>query len=155
GGPGTYPGGGHFCKDPPIMNGTNGRSNWSRVTKASPCPVCKEPDWCSVSTDGAVVKCMRIADGSFRTKTDKNGTPFHLHRLNGHTSPPAPPPPRPSGPVPDRADANKLHEIYSELLKLLPLTEGHRGDLRKRGLADEVITANGYGSLPQQKRHRI
>jgi hypothetical protein len=33
---------------------------WHRVTRENPCPICKKPDWCSVSDDNSAVICMRI-----------------------------------------------------------------------------------------------
>ena len=33
--------------------------NYTRVSKLSPCPVCKKPDWCRVFADGWV-ECMRV-----------------------------------------------------------------------------------------------
>ncbi len=35
-------------------------SEWVRVSRRSPCPVCGHMDWCGVSSDGAVVHCMRV-----------------------------------------------------------------------------------------------
>src|SRR5215813_7942244 len=43
------------------------RNNWVRVSRTSPCPICKEADWCSVSDDGALAKCMRTEEGCWRT----------------------------------------------------------------------------------------
>lgn len=35
-------------------------SKWKRVNKERPCPICHKPDWCAVSSDGAVALCHRI-----------------------------------------------------------------------------------------------
>ncbi len=35
-------------------------SEWRRVSKCHPCPICEKPDWCSVSADGAVALCQRV-----------------------------------------------------------------------------------------------
>jgi len=65
-------------------------ANFKRVTRSSPCPVCKKPDWCGVSPDGAWAVCMRV-EGSRKTK---NGG--WLHRVGGDAAaqirPPPPPP---------------------------------------------------------------
>jgi hypothetical protein len=36
------------------------RYEWVRVSRSNPCPVCGRPDWCTLSTDGRTVSCMRI-----------------------------------------------------------------------------------------------
>jgi hypothetical protein len=125
------------------------RHNWIQVSKASPCPVCKEPDWCSVSLNGTVAKCMRRAEGAFRIKTDKNGAEYYLHRLEGEA---VKPPPPPGSTAHDRADADTLYRVYSALLAGLPLSEAHRDNLRRRGLSDAEIDRRGYGTLPGQGR---
>lgn len=126
--------------------------SWVRVSVSSPCPVCKSPDWCSVSGDGALCKCMRVEDGSFRAKEDRNGARYYLHRL-AEGSGPSPPPPRP-GPEAKRAPAEALHDAYTGLLKRLSLSAAHRQALRERGLSDEAIDRAGYKSLPPQGRAR-
>ena len=34
-------------------------TQWLRVTKADPCPICERPDWCCTSRDGTAAYCMR------------------------------------------------------------------------------------------------
>jgi len=36
------------------------KTKWVRVSRANVCPVCQHSDYCTLSEDGAVVKCMRI-----------------------------------------------------------------------------------------------
>ncbi len=64
--------------------------NFTRVTKANPCPLCKRPDWCRVFADGWI-ECMRVTS----EKPAKSGG--WMHRL-GEAEPrrfrPLPPPPR-------------------------------------------------------------
>jgi len=138
------------------MTTTNRRAgNWRRVSRNHPCPICKNPDWCSVTADGALAKCQRVATGAFRTKTDKNGAEYYLHRLND-AAPLAPaPPPRPSSSGAERADADQLHHVYSALLAGLPLSGPHREALRHRGLSDSEIDRRQYGSLRVQGRARL
>lgn len=50
---------------------------WIRVSRESPCPICDKPDNCSVSTDGVLVWCGRIAEGSLK----QNDGGQYLHRL--------------------------------------------------------------------------
>lgn len=37
-----------------------GETTWLRVSRAEPCPICKRPDYCTRTTDGTAVKCMRV-----------------------------------------------------------------------------------------------
>jgi Domain of unknown function (DUF3854)/Domain of unknown function (DUF927) len=131
------------------------KSEWVRVSKNSPCPACKEPDWCSVSADGSVAMCMRVSEGSFKSKEDRNGTVYYLHRLADCPRPDAPRPPRSPSPGAKAADADAAHEIYSALLERLALSEAHRENLRRRGLTDDAIQRLGYRSIPARRRSRI
>jgi len=36
------------------------QSKWVEVSRREPCPICGKPDYCTRSTDGQVVKCMRV-----------------------------------------------------------------------------------------------
>jgi hypothetical protein len=94
---------------------------------------------------------MRVPEGAFKTKSDKNGAEYDLHRLDGAVPPPSAPPP-PVGPAPDRADADALHRVYSALLTRLQLSEVHREALRRRGLGDDEIDRRGYRTLPVRGR---
>ena len=59
-------------------------SEFTRVSASRPCAICGQPDWCTVSNDGAVARCMRVADGCF--KVDPHGG--HCHNINGQAIPP-------------------------------------------------------------------
>lgn len=37
---------------------------WITVSKKSPCPICKKPDWCGVSEDGTKAICMRASNST-------------------------------------------------------------------------------------------
>jgi hypothetical protein len=97
---------------------------------------------------------MRVADGAFRTKTDKNGAEYYLHRLAGGPRLGADVPLRPAAEG-ARAEAGFLHAVYSDLLALLTLAAGHRDNLRGRDLTDEQIDRRGYRTLPVQGRARL
>jgi hypothetical protein len=99
---------------------------------------------------------MRVEPGAYKSKKDRNGSAYHLHRLNGQATRPAPQsrPKVPSGAI-DRADVNKLHSVYSALLSELTLSDAHRENLHQRGLKDEAIQRYGYRSLLQQGRSAI
>ncbi|HKI33594.1 MAG TPA: DUF3854 domain-containing protein [Gemmataceae bacterium] len=124
------------------------------MSRGSPCPVCKEPDWCSITADGTLAKCMRVEAGSFKSKADKNGALYYLHRLTGAARADSPPP-RPPGPGAARADADLLHRAYSALLAGLQLSKAHREAFRGRGLNDEEIDRRGYRTLPIRGRARL
>ncbi len=80
-------------------------SNWRRVSRNYPCPICHETHWCPVTADGALAKCMRVAEGAFKSGEQKeDGARYHLHRLagaarNGTAPPPGRQSPEPSGPA--------------------------------------------------------
>lgn len=67
---------------------------WQRVSKEKPCSVCRKPDWCTVSADGAVACCMRIesdlrmGNGGWRHRLDKNLFSDPVMR-SASTTPPA------------------------------------------------------------------
>ena len=89
--------------------------------------------------------CRHEAVGAERTKKDRNGAPYHLHRLDGSARPPVDqPPPSTNGTPPDRADADTLHKVYSALLTRLFLSPAHRKNLQDRGLTDAQIDSRGY-----------
>ena len=52
-------------------------SDWNRVTRSKPCPICQRPDWCLIAPDGSAVICARIVDGSVK----RCGEAGWLHRL--------------------------------------------------------------------------
>lgn len=130
------------------------KSPWVRVSKERPCPVCKHSDWCGISSDGGMARCMRVENGAFRSKEDKNGSPYHLHKLTDRPFANAELPRR-SGPEAKRADADTLHEVYSALLERLTLNAAQREKLKSRGLPDDAIDRACYRTLPGQGRPRI
>lgn len=66
---------------------------WRRVSRGHPCPICKRPDWCLVTHDGAAVLCMRVtSDAVVQLKRD--GGSAYLHKLGGSVSQAASPPVR-------------------------------------------------------------
>lgn len=54
-------------------------SEWIRVKKSEPCPICGKDSWCEVSADGAVALCMRVSND--RPKQFKDGSVGFVHRL--------------------------------------------------------------------------
>lgn len=127
---------------------------WVRVTRGAPCPICDHGDWCRVSADGALAGCMRVQEGSFKSREGRDGSTVYLHRLVGGPRRDADLPAAP-GPEAKRASADTLHAVYSDLLARLTLAQAHREGLRARGLADEAIDRGGYRTLPGQGRPRL
>lgn len=122
---------------------------WLPVTRRERCPVCDGADWCAVSGDGRVARCMRVIDGpDVITREDADGTPYGLRFLVDGPRDHAAVARYQPAPEPTRADPDTLHRVYSALLAALPLTPGHRAQLRGRGLADDEIDARGYRSIP-------
>ena len=62
-------------------------STWIRVSRAEPCPVCDRPDYCTRTTDGSAVKCMRVESD----KPDKGPLGGWIHQMKD----PLPPKPEP------------------------------------------------------------
>lgn len=130
--------------------------NWCPVTKRDPCPVCGHKDWCAVSSDGRVARCMRVVDGpDVIAREDSEGTPYGLKFLDGSSS--TGPDTRDRyarDPDPERAPDDVLHRVYSALLQCLPLSAAHRLSLRDRGLSDDAIDLSGYRTLPNEAGRR-
>lgn len=55
-------------------------SHFVRVNKSNLCPICGAANWCTLSADGAIAKCMRESEGSFKSEEDGSGL-AHFHRL--------------------------------------------------------------------------
>jgi hypothetical protein len=78
--------------------------SYTRVSKLSPCPVCKKPDWCRVFADGWA-ECMRVQSD----RPAKSGGWMHCQR---QLSPGRLMPPRPQTPPPPTINATKLHRDW-------------------------------------------
>jgi hypothetical protein len=128
---------------------------WQRVSRDHPCAICNKSDWCSFSADGTLAACRRVDVGCVKSKNDRTGVPYYLHRLDGAPREPSAPLPSQGGPTPERADPDTLQRVYDALLARLPLNSTHREALRRRGLADSEIDRRGYRTLPVQGRARI
>ena len=136
----------------------NNSRSWRSVGVNQPCPICAKSTWCRISPDGARVACRRQEHGAFKSKTDKNGTPVYLHRLdvpvgqfnsNGGSSEFT------VGLTDKPLGADRLHAIYTALLSNLPLSKSHRENLQKRGLEDAEIDRRQYRTWPRQGRTRL
>lgn len=71
------------------------KSDWTRVSRKAPCPICKKPSWCGVSSDGAIVHCQRV-ESDKPARGDMGGW---IHRLTDKIDRPQyVPPPKPHKP---------------------------------------------------------
>jgi len=66
---------------------SRGESTWIRVSRDEPCPVCDRPDYCTRTTNGQAVKCMRVESEHL----DKGTLGGWIH-LMSEPLPPHPPP---------------------------------------------------------------
>jgi hypothetical protein len=119
-----------------------------RVKRRSPSPICGKPDWCSVTDDGAMAICMRVAEGA--VKESKNGGYIHIleereyHPLNPIQRKPAPP---------SVASLERRDSVYKSLLDASTLCARHAADLQRRGLSSLSLARNAYRSLPPSLHH--
>ncbi len=122
------------------------RSNWLRVNKDSPCPICGKPDWCLVSQGGSAVICARV-------QSDREvGRAGWLHKLTESQEPIGLPKPRKHAQEAVKASPDILDKVYRSLLAELELSKPHHEDLIARGMSEASIIAGGYKSLPRSGR---
>ena len=57
-------------------------------------------------------------------------------------------------PEPEPAPLPCRHDVFYDLLELLPLYPRHRNDLLRRGLSEQRIKTNGYRSMPADRKLR-
>ncbi len=128
---------------------------WLEVKASNPCVICGKGSWCSVSNDGVWAICRRVDNGAGTAKLDSSGAEYWVYRMHGQA-------PVDSVTLPDlpqkqvgHGSPADLDAVYRHLLGLLPLTQGHRADLRRRGLPDTEIDHRGYGSLSRGNRFKL
>ena len=63
-------------------------SEWKRVSRREPCPVCGKPDYCTRTVDASAVRCMRV--DSDKPSTAKDGTMGWIHALSNPLPPVSP-----------------------------------------------------------------
>ena len=120
-------------------------SDWLRVTKSEPCPVCGKQDWCLVSVDGSAAICQRV-------QSDREiGRAGWLHRLADGDAP-ANLPRRDKAHDVAKAGPGVLDAVYRALLAELSLSQAHSDALASRGILPADIQAGLYRSLPRSGR---
>lgn len=98
------------------------QQQWFRVSRRSPCPICKKPDWCMINKDGNAVICPRV-------ESDKRaGEAGWLHVLGSQATTShtvyqriagPPPPTKDLGPLArkwqDKIRPDQIHRLALEL----------------------------------------
>ena len=108
-------------------------SDWIRVSRQNPCPICGKPDWCLTSCDGSVAICPR-------TPSDRMaGSAGYIHDINPLMAPSLPAPRMPE-PEPyldidwrlgaDQAVNRMENFMYDELTKQTGLSKGELQSMR-------------------------
>jgi DNA primase len=134
--------------------GTNGKSSWQEVRGL--CPVCRHHGWCRITPDGSFIACRRQMIGAIKRLDYQDGSQAWLHCRDDRRRPPSSPLPI-ARPQVSRADDAVLDLVYRALLASpeLHLTNNHRNQLHKRGLAVEDLKRDLYRSLPPCSRYGI
>ena len=123
-----------------------GRGRWRRFTPTHRCVVCGRPKTCSVTDDGAVVWCAKVASDEPHTSGIAEGW---LHRLDNTGRAQVRALPLPAAGLAQRPGPRALRDrVYRALLDTLALSRPHREGLRARGLDDARIARGGYATLP-------
>lgn len=129
------------------------RGAWRRFTPSHRCVVCGRPKTCSVSGDGAVVWCAKVASEHHHQSGIADGW---LHYLDDASRTLVKGWQLPAVPLAKRAGPVEVRDVvYRELLTLLDLTREHRAGLEARGLEREHIDAGEYRSLPPASRASV
>ena len=119
------------------MPKTPSPSEWRRVSRRHPCPVCGRRDWCGVSADGEFAICMRVESD----RPTKNGG--WLHRL-GDGDRPLPPPPRPKRRAPPLLLVERWRRWRD---RTTPSQVAHLAD--SLGVDAEALTRLGAACTPE------
>lgn len=143
-------------------------STKGRVKKNNPCPICGHTTWCSISDCCYFVICMRPSKAGsalgwqYVKDTENGGKEYVSTALTpiGQTKAPAPAiqlegdKSTGHGGV-ERAEPALLHQVYSDLMRALPLHNRHLKTLLdpkgKRRLTMADIAAMGLRSLPESQ----
>jgi hypothetical protein len=119
-----------------------------RVSRSSPCPICRKADWCRVAANGAYAICNRVESP---TPARGNGGGW-IHRLDGQAGA-RPATPRYHAPAgAPAAPPSRRSLIHGRLVSHLDLSEQHKQQLLARGFSANDISNRSYRSLPLRGR---
>jgi len=128
-------------------------AQWKRVTKQTPCEVCRAKKLCEYTDDGwlhcfddtaARARGGRPWDkrqGGYLIKPDERPRAMRLLPSQAELTPVVPPDPEPPRAIPS-ADADTRDAVYTSLLELCPLTTKH----------GRLLTGPEHGLTPEQAR---
>lgn len=124
-------------------------SEWKMVNKSRPCVICNKTSWCTYTTDGAVVKCMRVDEGAYKHQTDGSGV-AHFHRV-GESKP------RPYSPSMTKREKTKINEPDCNIDRVTAVVTGRLTDrilhnqARQLCVSPESLRALGAGWRPRKR----
>lgn len=129
------------------------QSDWVRVTRERPCPICEKPDNCSVSSDGGAVWCGREANGSIR----QNDGGQWLHVLREREWPrrddyrPKPSTSWPTSIKPESKPKEDWGRISKEAFGNLSAKAARHTLATRLGVSVESLCRLGVGWIPSQQ----
>ena len=146
---------GHFSDTCSLPNfdsqATPKKYDWIRVSRQNPCPVCKKPDYCQVTDDGKKCKCMRVAEGAYRSYDTGCGL-AHYHDLSGgqyndYVHPSHLKPKKTDKPKLTPEECERLHAEFTRAA-----TESRLSELSERiGVSVESLRVMGTGWAAEQR----
>lgn len=117
-------------------------SQYARVSRSHPCPVCGKPDYCTIREDGLAAKCCRVHDGKTARKSGEDGAGrWTIHKLDNAVEAPAV---MPSVPKMTIERATQLAKNCCERMPKSRLTQ--LSDLL--GISAEVLKLMRLGWIP-------
>jgi hypothetical protein len=128
---------------------SNNKTNWIRVSKIHPCPVCGRPNWCLIADDGKAAICQRIESNRHIKEAG------FLHILVTGDFPISLCNQRQQANQISRASADILDKTYNQFLSALRLSACHKENLVMRGLSEPQIAVLKYRSIPSINRSLI
>lgn len=124
-------------------------SDWRRVTRRHPCPICGRAGWCAVTANGELCLCMRN-ESDWPAKEGMGG---YFHRLTAE-------PTKHVTVTPTRQrtlfDDRRRATVNDWLIRQLTLSEAHCEHLSgpQRLLDHEQIARRGYRTWPARKERQ-
>ncbi|MEZ4390247.1 MAG: DUF3854 domain-containing protein [Polyangiales bacterium] len=131
----------------------DGLGGFERVSRASPCPICRHDSFCLVARDGAMVLCTRVQSDHHRPNTISD---LWAHPI-GERAYPAAASVRPavSPPTSSLAPPELRDRAYRALLARMNLAPMDLAALERRGLSADAIHRGLYRTLSCDRRFSL